>query len=81
MTYQIITLNEKEKSRAVWYTFTFPADSKSTARTVSFFDYLKNGTKTLSGFFVHELETDKAVPAERAFPVILEKLKNFPALA
>lgn len=81
MTYQIITLDEKNKSRAIWFTFSYPANVKSAEKIISFFEYLKNGTKTLDGFFVHELETDKAVPAEKAFPVILEKLKNFPALA
>ena len=81
MTYQIITLDEKKKSRAIWFTFSYPANVKSAEKIISFFEYLKNGTKTLDGFFVHELETGKAVKLSEAYSPIIEKLKNFPARA
>lgn len=73
MTYQVIALNEREKSRAIYGTFSYP--SSDPKRVVSFLHYLEKAASAGS-LLVHELETDRAYSFLDSLPVMVEKLSN-----
>ena len=73
MTYQIITLDEKNKNRVIWGTFPFTTDKKDAAKIISFLEYIKTSCRNES-FLVHELETDKAYKFNDVYQIMIDKL-------
>ena len=73
MTYQVITLDERNKSRAIWGTFHYPSDNPK--KVISFLRYLEKAGSA-DTFLVHELETDRAFSFLDSLPVMVKKLSE-----
>lgn len=71
MTYQMITLNENDKSRTIWGTFSYPAEDPQ--RVIDFLHYLQTSARP-GDFLVHELETDRAFRFTAVLPAMIRKL-------
>ena len=73
MKYQVITLDERNKSRTVYGTFDYPASNPE--RVIDFLHYLSKSAHP-EVFLVHELETDRAYSFLDSLPVMVKKLSE-----
>lgn len=75
MLYEIITLNEREKTRTVWCTFGYPLDIVNSSRVLSFLHYLKSGN-SFNDMLIYEVGSDRAYPLHTVYDDVVERLKE-----